>query len=443
MLDQPSTQVDRGIFVYYVENAKAPNLADLLNSLYQEEGRPAAGAAARPPAGRPTGMVPPPAPRSFLDRSRGEGREATLVSGAATAGSTSAAGAAQAGGASPAAISPPPAAGTPSAAGVAGAPAGAVRVLADADTNALIVVAPPREYPAILETIKKLDIPKKQVLIETLVAEVTLTDDTRFGLEWAIREKGRVANRPFDIVGQAAGVINNLPGLPFPLGLVAPPAGLAAVVASRDRFMAVIQALATESRINVLSSPSILTTDNKQAFINIGDSIPILTTQITPITGVTQNITETVQYQDTGIILTVTPHITEQRQVVIDLRQEVSNAAINTFGGTTSPIIQKRTAETSVIVEDGETVLIGGLMTEEVTKSRSGVPVLSKIPILGYLFGRTSDRVVKKELIILITPRVVGNPDDARSVTEQFQNRVRSLQERIRHFREHGAVQEN
>ncbi len=444
MLDQPSTQVDRGIFVYYVENAKATNLADLLNSLYQEEGRPAAGAAARPPAGRPPGMAPPPLlpppPRSLLDRSRGEGRDTTLVSGASTAGSTSAAGAAQADGASPAAISPPPAAGTPSAAGVAGAPAGAVRALADAETNALLVVAPPREYPAILETIKKLDIRKKQVVIETLVAEVTLTDDTQFGLEWSIRATGKVnvgGSRPFEITGQNAlgTLFAAQPGI----------AGLSALVASTDRFRSLLQALATENRVNVLSSPSILTTDNKQAFINIGDSIPLLTSQTSTAqtTGGLQNITQTIQYQDTGIILTVTPHVTEQRQVVIELRQEVSTAVENTLGGTQSPIIQKRTAETSVIVGDGQTVLIGGLITEDVTRTRSGIPVLSKIPVLGYFFGRTTDRVTKRELIILITPKVVGDPDDARSVTDQFQNRVQSLQERIRHFRERSTIQEH
>jgi general secretion pathway protein D len=121
--------------------------------------------------------------------------------------------------------------------------------------------------------------------------------------------------------------------------------------------------------------------------------------------------------------------------VVIDLKQEVSNVSPQKIQGIDSPIIQKRTATTSAVVADRQTVLIGVLISEERSQVRTGIPWLSKIPILGYLFGATTDQVKKRELIILITPRVVGEPEDARGITSQFEERVKGLQEQLRQYR--------
>lgn len=424
-LDQPTTEVDEGIFVYYVENAKAVNLADIFNRLYQRERRPEVPPVRPPPPPPPLpGVAPPllvppggpvplvPTPRTPRERPGREGRAEAptpVVPGA------------------------PPVARPPAAAPPAITPAGEIRIFADEATNALIIAAPPKQYPAILETIKKLDIPKKQVLIETLVAELTLDDATQFGLEWSLRTSGRIS------IGGKEFFVTTTPTAHFGTLFTPQPSllGFTSVVTATDQVLAMIRALSEANRINVLSSPNILATDNRPAVINIGDSIPILTSQTStaPLTGGLENITQTIQYQDTGIILQVTAHINEKRMVVIDLRQEVSNAVPNVIGGTESPIIQKRTADTSVVVADGQTVLIGGLITEERSRTRTGIPGLARIPVLGYLFGSTREALKKRELIILITPRVVGDPDDAREITSQFERRVRELQQQIWRFR--------
>lgn len=421
-LDQPATQVDQGIFVYYVENAKATTLANILSQLYQRgapEARPAALPSAPPPPGVPgVPLVPgaPPAPTlpSAPAAPPASRRQETRAPAPPPAGYPGA----------PGAPARAPAAPRPAA-----APAGEIRIFADEATNALIIAAPPKQYPAILETIKKLDIPKRQVLIETMVAELTLDDSTQFGLEYSLRTTGRVT------VGGREFFVTSTPTANFGTLFTPQPSllGFTSVITATDQFLALIRALAEYNRINVLSSPNILTTDNKTALINIGDSIPLLTSQTSTAqtTGGLQNITQTIQYQDTGIILTVTPHINDKRMVVIDLRQEISNAIPNTVGGTNSPIIQKRTAETSVVVADGQTVLIGGLITEESSRTRTGIPLLAKIPILGYLFGSTRDAVKKRELILLITPRVIGDPNDAREITNQFEQRVKGLQQQL------------
>ncbi len=418
-LDQPATQPDQGIFVYYVENGKAVGIADLLNSLFQKERPPTPSRPSAPP--RAPAAAPSAGPALLPSPPAGQlGAREGAPPPAAPGGPTAAP------------------ARTPSAAPSV-APSGEIRIFADESTNALIIAAPPRQYPAILETIKKLDIPKKQVVIETLVAELTLDDTTKFGLEWSLRTTGRVNVNGKDFF------VTSTPTANFGT-LFTPQAtllGFSSVITATDQILGLIQALSAVNRINVLSSPNILATDNKKAVINIGDSVPILTstTSTAAVTGGQPNVTNTIQYQDTGIILTVTAHINEKRMVIIDIKQEVSNAVRNTLFGDSStqvvqsPIIQKRTAETSAVVADRQTVLIGGLINEERSQVRTGIPLLSKIPILGYLFGATTDEVKKRELIILITPRVVGEPEDARGITSQFEERVKGLQEQLRQYR--------
>lgn len=271
------------------------------------------------------------------------------------------------------------------------------------------------------------------MVIETLVAELTLKDTTQFGLEWQLRTNGRVN------VGGKDFFVTSTPTANFGT-LFAPQAsllGFTSVITATDQILGLIRALSDANQINVLSSPNILATDNKPAVINIGDSVPILTSQTNTaaVTGGTPNVTNTIQYQDTGIILNVTAHITEKRMVVIDIKQEVSNVSPEKIEGISSPIIQKRTATTSAVVADGQTVLIGGLISEQRSQVRTGIPLLSKIPILGYLFGSTGDEVRKRELIILITPRVVGEPEDARGITSQFEERVKGLQQQLRQYK--------
>src|SRR5262249_15056166 len=225
-------------------------------------------------------------------------------------------------------------------------------------------------------TIRQLDKMPRQVLIEVLVAEISLTDDTRFGLDWAVRSGRSVfANSN---INQSSQVPINLPVDPtMALPLTG---GLTAFTFSTSQFLALLNALAGESRINVLSSPHVLTSENKKAVINVSDSIPIVTSQQAPLGGtVTTSAsgttttptvvgTQTVEYRDAGVILTVTPRIGEQGTVALDIKQEV-NSIGQPEPPTNSKRIIKREAETSVVLVNNQTLVLGGLIQERRTVS--------------------------------------------------------------------------
>ncbi len=269
----------------------------------------------------------------------------------------------------------------------------------------------------------------RQVLIEVLAAEVTLSDDTRLGLEWAIRS-GR-----FDASASPSGA---LPGRPprslIPLGGTVP-LGFNVFTFAADRLLAALNALASDNRVNVLSNPSIMTAENRKAVINVSTSVPIVTSQQVPVAtgGITGNaITQTVEYRDAGIILTVTPRIGEQGTVALDVKQEVNEVGENEPPPINSPRFTKREAETSVVLLDNQTLVLGGLIQSKRTELRSGIPLLSRIPILGYLFGAVEHRVEKTELLLLITPRTVGTAADAARVTERMRGLTPALEPSIR-----------
>jgi len=313
---------------------------------------------------------------------------------------------------------------------IEGAPPQAdVRFIADEVTNAVITTTSPRLWKEIAETIRKLDRMARQVLIEVLAAEVTLTDDTKLGLEWAIRS-GR-----FDVSASPSGT---LPGRPsrslIPLG-GGVPLGLNVFTFAADKFLAALNALASENKVNVLSNPSVMTTENKKAVINVSTSVPIVTSQQVPVAtgGITGNaITQTVEYRDAGVILTVTPRIGESGTVALDVKQEVNEVGAAEPPPINSPRFTKREAETSVVLLNNQTLVLGGLIQNKRTLNRTGIPFLNRIPILGLLFGSVEDKIEKTELILLITPRVVGTALDAARLTDEMRRVTPELEESIR-----------
>jgi len=279
------------------------------------------------------------------------------------------------------------------------------------------------------ETIKKLDKMPRQVLIEVMAAEVTLTDDTKLGIEWAVRS-GR-----FDVSSSPSG---QLPSRPLqsliPLG-GAVPVGFNLFTFAADKFLAALNALASENRVNVLSNPSIMTAENRKAVINVSTSVPIVTSQQVPVAagGFTGNsITQTVEYRDAGIILTVTPRIGEQGTVALDVKQEVNEVGENEPPPINSPRFTKREAETSVVLLNNQTLVLGGLIQNKRTRIRVGIPFLSRIPILGYLFGSVENKIEKTELLLLITPRTVGTAMDAARITDQMRRVTPELEDSMR-----------
>jgi len=320
--------------------------------------------------------------------------------------------------------------GFPGVSGEGAPPSVDIRFVADEVTNAVIVTTYPRLWKEIEETIKRLDKMPRQVLIDVLAAEVRLDDDMKLGVEWAIRSGN------FVITSSPSGL---LPAKPpqsiIPFGGLAVPLGLNVFAFAADKVLAALNALSTENRVNVLSNPTIMTTENRKAVINVSTSVPIVTSQQVPVAtgGITGNsITQTVEYKDAGIILTVTPRIGEQGTVALDVKQEVNEVGANEPPPINSPRFTKREAETSVVLLNNQTLVLDGLIQNRRTNIRIGIPFLNRIPILGYLFGTTEERVERTELILLITPRTVGTPLDANRVTDQMRRITPEIENSVR-----------
>ena len=214
--------------------------------------------------------------------------------------------------------------------------------------------------------------------------------------------------------------------LPSPTS-IAPPGGLSFLVTDSRRFFGILQALASEGKVNILSNPHIVVKNNEKAFINVGKDIPVATqAQQTSTTG-TAGVIQNIEYRKTGVLLNVTPQINEERGVSLHIKQEVSDIAENvTVGqsGFTYPSFTKRETETTVVTKDGEALLIGGLIKEDRREDYKGIPLLMNIPILGYLFRYTTYSTTKTELVILLLPRVIESNEEAVKVTDEFKQRV-------------------
>jgi general secretion pathway protein D len=399
----------RRVFVYYAENAKAKELAATLNAIYGAPG--SSGAAPTPPSSQPSTARPPTGGGLF-----GPAPTGPSYGGGTTAGS-----------------------GVLSEVGLI---EGQVRFIADDTTNAVIVTTFPRAWTEIEATIRQLDKMPRQVLIEVLVAEITLSEDNKLGMDWAVRAgKFVLAN---NTTSGTTSIDRGLPALPGTVALSAA-GGLTAWTFAADHFLAMINALATEGRVNVLSNPHVMTSENKKAIINVSDSIPIITSQQSPLggtvsqtgTGTTTSTpvaigTQTVEYRDAGVVLTVTPRIGEQGTVALDVKQEV-NSVGNPVPPTNSPRIIKREAETSVVLVNNQTLVLGGLIQEKRNVTNSGVPFFKDIPLIGFLFGVKERTVDKTELLILITPRVIGTAIDAARITEEMRKATPELDDASQH----------
>jgi general secretion pathway protein D len=411
------TQANKRVFVYYVENVKAKELGVTLTEIF---GKPGEGVA------RPDRRDQPPG-SSYIGPGAGPGPTPPppVVAVVATPGDLE-----------PSVVE------------------GQVKVVADEPNNALIVTTFPRNWPLIEDTIRKLDRIPKQVLIEVLVAEVGLSDENRLGIEWAIRSQRdvTVGGTPYNVGSVAkvdVGPLSTLPGgqtaptLAGAAAAVAAPAtaGFSLLLFETDRFLGLLNLYANYGQLTVLSSPTILTSENKKAVINVSNSVPIVTQQVvTPVTPtagqqtpgvVSGTFTQSVEYRDAGIILTVTPRISDKRVVALDVKQTVNDVG-DPRPPSFSPDIIKREAETSVVLRDNQTLVLGGLIRTRRQSQKQGIPWLSKIPLIGFLFGATADRIERTELLLLITPRVIGDPSEGQEIYQQVRGQRPGLERDLR-----------
>jgi len=300
------------------------------------------------------------------------------------------------------------------AAAGSGLPQEPVPIIADEANNALLVMATSLEYRTVEQAIRKLDIARRQVLVEASIAEVTLSDNLQYGLQWFLR--GSLGSNEQQARLTDAGLASSVAR------------GFSYSLTDSDGFVRVLfDALASESKLKILSSPQLLVIDNQTANIRVGDQIPIITRTSSSSTDTNAPLVNEVQFRDTGVLLQVTPRINAGGMVTLEINQEVSEPSADEFAAGNVSILQ-RTINTSVAVQSGETVLLGGLIRENKNDSLTGIPWLSRLPVLGPLFGRTVDNSTRTELIITITPRVINNGQEAQDAARELMQRMRSLE---------------
>lgn len=285
-----------------------------------------------------------------------------------------------------------------------------VRVVADEQKNAILIMASAEEYRIIESALKRLDTVPLQVIIEVSIIDVILTDDLKYGVEWYFKNTidGKSGTGSLNFRNVAP---SGVEGFVYSL------------VDSAGNFRAVLNALAEESKINVISSPSLMVLDNNTAEIQVGNQQPVRTATAETDAG---TILETIEFKDTGVKLAVTPSVNPGGLVTMAVSQEVTDVGdIDIATGQRSFL--KRLIDSTVAVKSGQTIVLGGLITENDTVSESGVPGLYQLPIVGNLFGTTNNSNTRNELLILLTPSVVEKPKDAAGILEGYRESMKNL----------------
>lgn len=363
-----------GVFVYFVENGNALELSEILKQLYSE----------KKSSSDKTQIVKPIAVK---DKAKPENNRA---------------------------VNPPTGL-------MSGELSGDIEIIPDETNNAIIFKASQRDYKVIRKVLGELDVMPRQVLINVVVVEVTLTHKTQYGVQWMLNNSiGKYKGQGiFDIKG-------NTQALNRALGTVSEFSY--GIYNSADVLKGLITALGTDGDLNILSSPNIMAVDNQEAYIEVGEDVPTISGTVTQTDGV---VNKTVQYRNTGVILKVTPHINSSGLVKMELSQEVSSRGVRDEELKTDSILTRK-AETSLVVHDNQTILMGGMMSQNQNNSDAGVPFLKDIPLLGYLFKSETRDGKKTELIFLLTPHVIDSRNEADNITREFSRNIESIKNLIK-----------
>ena len=386
-LDEEATS-GQNIFVFRVQNTKSADIEKILKALYEtEEGSKPITTPAAPAAGRPATPAP--------------------IRQAETTGFSR------------------------------------VKIMSYEPTNSLVILASAGMYREIENTIRRLDVYPKEVLIEALIAEVTLTDTTQFGIQWSSINTLNIPDaRNFTGTGLARSTsgTTGAPTLPLTgpaLNTAIGTTGLSYLLYRPDNFIAMLHALASKGMVNVLSSPRLLVRDQQEASIDVGSEIPTATST-SQTTETTSTVSQSIQYKTVGVKLKIKPNINDEKTVVLDVTQEVSDYTTDvTVGqsGYTYPAFSKREIKTSVVIPDKQALIIGGIIKERKSKSYQGIPLLSSIPLLGYLFRYTVNTIDKTELVVLITPHIITKQQEGDVITNEFLDKIKNLKESIEKFK--------
>jgi len=392
-LDRADAGAGQRVFVYYAKNSRASDLTEILNEVFQ--GAPSGrdeivSRAAVAPGLEPVELIAPPRVLPDADQSA----EVEMP---------------------PAALAFAPAE-TPGPGILRISGDSGIRFVADDRNNAVVIIATAEQFGMIEATLRKLDILPLQVLIEATIAEVALNDALQYGLQWA-----------FETGDFSAALSNNF------LGIVAQSFPGFNLVLDTSDARAVLSALSEVTDVEVVSSPQLMVLDNQTARLQVGDQVPVSTGTLAEVGSneLTTTIASSITYVDTGVILEVTPRVNASGLVTLDIALDVSDAIFTETSDIDSPTIQQRSIVTTIAVQSGETVALGGLIRERSEEAVSGIPILMDIPLLGNLFKTTGQVAQRTELLVLITPRVVRGAAQARAVTDELRKRLTVLQDVI------------
>lgn len=409
--EAPDSSFEKRLYVYPVQNTTAGRLAELLTGIYSGSGisktQTSSGGSRMSGGGSDRGGVAPGLSQETIGSSSSGSSSASRSSGSSGSAFGS---------------SSPSAGGSGMTTGTLGSGDGSthggiaiddVRVVADDENNSLMIYSTGRQYKLIKNALEQLDVVATQVIIEASILEVTLTDRLKYGLEWTF--KNGLGN-DYDGVGvlaaAAGGPAAAVPGFSY------------TVTNSIGDISAVLNALSEESLINVISTPSVMVLDNHEAYIHVGDQVPVLIGQSVTDGGTS---TQNIQYRDTGVKLNVKPSVNAGALVTMDIEQEVTDVGeIDSATGQRSFL--NRNIMSRVAVRSGESVVLGGLIRENGTETESGVPFLHTLPLVGPLFGTVTNENRRTELLVIITPRALFSEEDLRQVGEEMRSQVRFME---------------
>ena len=423
-LDQPTDSLEAGLFVYPVQNGSAARMAELLNGLF-------GGAGSGGRAGVAGGSAPTQFGQAGAFGSGIGANNSSTRSGVSAAGTLSSAasgsgifGSSGSGSGLGSGVGAGGVFGASSGSGLGGSNAatttvsdleGNVRVVADESRNALLIRAPRTEFRRIERALRELDKAPTQVLIEATIVEITLTGSLEYGVEWAFNN-GLGGGRTGSGLISASGS-SDLSGVSKGFSY--------SIVNNAGAVRATLNALANKSQLRVLSNPSVLVLDNHSATFQVGDQVPVRTGNSTISNGVV--ISDSFTYKDTGVMLSVSPSVNSGGLITLGVSQAVIDIGATLDAATNQSKFLTRQIQTRVAVRSGETVVLGGMIRENETRARGGVPALSDIPLFGALFSTTSEKRERTELMVLLTPRALEDDDQVRAASVEMRQRIRSL----------------
>jgi general secretion pathway protein D len=408
MLDQVETWIRRldrtgpegdNYHVYRVEHGKAKDLAEVLNATFNGSGGIVRGAEEVSPGQAASRL----ASSSSLNGANGGGSildqrgSADVKNGAAEPSLTK------------------PSGGEDSVSSSGGGGSGDVRIIPDERNNTLLIRASGRDYRKILKVLSRMDQPPLQVLINATLAEVTLNDNLKYGVQFHLQKNnGKKGSLGFTN-GSQIEISPSAPGLNFVVGSLV------------DSPTVVLDALAAETSVRVVSSPSVVVLHNQAATLQVGDEVPIATRQASSVTDPDAPLVNEIEFRNTGVILKVTPRINSNGLVTMDIEQEISAVSSSAATGELTPTISQRRISSMIAVQSGQMVVLGGLISEQSDNEKSRVPILGKLPYLGDVVGSTDKGKSRTELIVFLRPTIIRDAQDASRVAEEMRARMQSM----------------